>query len=94
MPETIRAVFEHGFPFIAAAHGGGPQLNITRILEAVIIAAVLAFGGYMLLIPEIKTQFGYMQRDMNKISSKVDAIEKDLNQIKVEIAVERAKNDK
>lgn len=95
MPENIRHLFEQGLPFIVAANQGqGPQLNIPRILEAVIIAAVLGLGAWAFLIPELKLQFEYMQRDVHKISEQVETIQKDVNQLKLDAAVEKARHAK
>ena len=93
MPDNIKHLFEHALPFMVAAHHGeGPKLNTMRMLEAVIIAAVLGGLGWMFLIPELKLEFGYMKRDIGRLSTKVDAIQIDVNQLKVDAAVEKARH--
>jgi hypothetical protein len=97
MPENLKTMIEHALPFmVAASNGQGPQLNIPRILEAVIIAAVLGAGAWMLLIPELKTEFSYMKRDIQNVSDKVEHIQRDVNKLKIDVAVDKARhnNDK
>lgn len=93
MPDNLRQIVEHCAPFVVAAHQGqGPQLNIPRILEAVLIAAIVGAGTWFMTIPELKTEFKYIKADIQEVSAEVKAVQSDVNKLKTDVAVERARH--
>lgn len=79
---------------VAAANGKGPELNIPRMLEAVIIAAVIGAGAWFMLIPELKLEFKHMQNEIHEINDKFDTLQRDVTQLKIDAAVERSRHEK
>lgn len=82
MPDSIKEV-AHALPFMLPAAGalnleGGQTVNKTRVLEAVIIAALVGLlsvgGAWFLLIPELKTEFKYIARDVSGLQSGQESI--------------------
>lgn len=69
-------------------------MNTARIIEAVLIAGLIGAGTWFLMIPEIKTEFRYMRNDLQKVEKKMQTIEKDVNQLKIDSAVQKARNEK
>lgn len=98
MPDNIREIAEEAarcLPFMVAAGANGEQqVNINRMLEAVIIAAVLGLGGYLLLIPELKAEFNAVKSDVHEIGQDVKELSADVMQLKIDVAVDAARHDK
>ena len=90
-------------PFLLAV-GGEKEINRVRILEAVIIAAVISMGGYFIALPEIvKTieksvvEIKTAQKETNAqmevrriaTDAQIDSIKRDIFDIRVEVAKRR-----
>lgn len=85
MPDNIKELLQHGMPFMVAASGGGEKLNITRVLEAVIIAVIVGAGAWFMLIPEMKTEFKYITRDVQSLKHEVKELDDKVTDLKIEI---------
>lgn len=72
MPESIKSMIDivaENTPFLAMA-AGRPQFNTTRILEALIIAGVVAMASRFVIVTEVKTELQYVKTDISEM--KVD----------------------
>lgn len=94
MPESVKAVAEHALPFmVAAANGNGAQqVNVNRMLEAVIIAGILALGGYLMIIPTLETKLTAISAEVHEIGQDLKTVKADVVQLKIDTAVERARH--
>ena len=87
-------------PFLLAV-GGEKEINRVRIIEAVIIAAVISLGGYFVALPKIVetieknvVEIKLSQKETNAqmeirriaTDAQVDSIKRDISDIRVEIA--------
>ena len=97
MPDNLKDIAQ-ALPFMLPAAGalsmeGGQVINKTRVVEAVIIAAfvgLLSIGGaWFLLIPELKTEFKYIARDMQALSSDMNHVEKRVDALSIEVVRDR-----
>lgn len=97
MPENLRDIATHCLPFMVAATQGKPTMNATRMLEAVVIALVTAVLGvavsWFILIPEIKTEFKYLQRDLGVLSGQMAKIDNEVDTLRTDLAVEKARRE-
>lgn len=96
MPDNFKELLQHGMPFMVAAGSGADKVNLTRMLEAVIIAGVIGAGAWLLLLPELKTEFKYISRDVQELktqvgglSAEIDHVEKRVDALSVEVVRDR-----
>lgn len=83
MNEWLRFIVEHAdkLPFVVAVNGANMrvQLSYQRILEAVIIGAVLAAIGYIAVIPQLEQRITlevqHLREDFARMERRLDAIE-------------------
>lgn len=86
---------QHALPFmVAATNGKGPTLNTARIFEQLLLAAVLAGGAWLFLVPKLELQTQYMQKEMGEISADLKALRRDVEKLKLDAAVDRARHGK
>lgn len=90
MPDNIKELLQHSMPFmVAAAQTGDNKVNVTRILEAVIIAGIAGAGAWLLLIPELKTEFKHIAEDVQNVQDKVTIMQKEVKQIQIDVVRDR-----
>ena len=94
MPDTMF----HALPFMlpaasAVATEGGQVVNRTRVFEAVIIALVIGVmsvaGAWFLLIPELKTEFRFIARDVQELRTTSKGVRAELKQLQIDVASNR-----
>lgn len=72
-------------------------MNSTRMVEAVVIALVTAVLGvavsWFVLIPEIKTEFKYIQRDLGALSIQMEKIDNEVDTLRIDLAAEKARRE-
>lgn len=74
MPESLRALFQDTpLPFFLSAiqAGGSARVNLTRIMESLIIAGAVVLAGYVFLVPEIQANQKAMAVEISKLSTEV-----------------------
>lgn len=86
MPDNIKQLLNSGIhlglPFmIAKAQEGSEKVNITRMVEALLIALVVGGGSWFMLIPEIKAQFKYLSQDVQELKDDIKGVNTELNHI-------------
>lgn len=97
MPDNLKVIAEEAakcLPFMAAASNGGQQVNMNRMLEAVIIAAIIGAGTYFMMIPEIRAEFNGMKKEVHEISTDLKTVKADVIQLKIDVAVDQARHDR
>lgn len=93
MPDNIKIIADHALPFmVAAANAGAAKVNAQRIIEAVIIAGLVGAITWVLTIPKLQTEFQYIQRDIKAVSVKVDAIDAEVDELRIAAAIEKARH--
>lgn len=97
MPDNLKEV-AHALPFMlpAAAAGvmeGDHVVNKTRVLEAIIIAAILGVLSvaslWFLLIPELKTEFRHLSVDVQELRTDQTGVRAELKQLQIDVASNR-----
>jgi hypothetical protein len=72
--ETIRAILgEVQWPFVIMATQS-VKMNYTRILEAIVIAVVLALLGYVFLLPKLEARQDTMLVVMEELKTEVEKL--------------------
>lgn len=96
MPDNLKELFNHSLPFMVAAGQGPEKVNLTRMLEAVIIAAIVGAGAWFMLIPELKAQFKYQAETLSEVKADIKHIDSGLDKMETrvdELSVEVAKSN-
>lgn len=58
--------------------GQAMNINYTRMLEALIIAAVISLAGYLLALPVIKSEMQAMRKELNQLNMKFEKMHDDI----------------
>lgn len=68
-------------PFMLAAVSGQPQkINATRVVEAVVIASIIAGGGYFIALPVLTKEVESINKSLARVEAKIAAIEQRIEQ--------------
>lgn len=62
-------------PFILAAEGGGFKVNKSRIIEAIIIAAICGIGAGYIATERISVQVENLKAQLSAVSLKIDCLD-------------------
>ena len=94
-------IFEHAnkIPFLLlGTEGVKVRLSTQRIIEAVVIGAVIAGLGYVAVIPKMEEhmtlQFRHINNELYEIKTKMDDIEKKVEQDYRELSKELRKSNR
>lgn len=79
-------------PFMLAV-GGQKEINYTRIIEAVVIGAVVAAGGYFVALPVLQKEVQIIQRDISDLKQSLKEGREDLERRAVKRDLEQAAQD-
>lgn len=77
MPENMIKILEF-VPFITLTADGKPQLNSSRITEAVIIGAICSAMTAYITLQKMEVKFNNLEKDMQRVETKVNQIYSDL----------------
>ena len=69
-----------------AAANGVQQINKTRIIEAVIIAAIISAGGYFIALPVLQEKTSQIQNAISEIKQDIKEMKQDLTKVQIEQA--------
>lgn len=86
--DNLKDLIAHAIPF-AAVVPSDKEFSMPRIIEAVIVAALVGAGTWMLLIPELKTQLSYVSKDINEIKVDMKDMKSEMAQIQVDMVTDR-----
>ena len=73
-PLSVIAAANHSIPFMLAV-GGTKEVNKTRIVEALIIGAVIAAAGKLFALPVLIEQIETVNRNIAKVEQQVAVVE-------------------
>mgnify|MGYP006908209532 CR=1 FL=1 len=64
-------------PFVSAAAAAAPKVSGVRMIEATIIAGVIAAAGYFFMVPrildKIELEMAYVKKDISNIQAQVES---------------------
>ena len=66
-PLSVIAAANHSIPFMLAV-GGTKEVNKTRILEALIIGAVIAAAGKLFALPVLIEQIDRLKKELSDLT--------------------------
>lgn len=93
LPEAAKMVGSGGL-FMMAAANGSQSINKTRILEAIVIAAILSAGGYFIALPVLQEKIAAIEGAIVEVKQSVKEIRADQAEIKrdlTRVQIEQAK---
>lgn len=75
-----------GIFMMAAGTSGSQQINKTRIIEAVIIAAIISAAGYFIALPVLQEKTSQIQNAITEIKQDIKEMKQDLTKVQIEQA--------
>jgi len=93
LPEAAKMVGSGGL-FMMAAANGTQIINKTRIIEAVVIAAIISAGGYFIALPVLQEKIAVIQGSIAEVKETIREVRADQAEIKrdlTRVQIEQAK---
>lgn len=93
LPEAAKVIGSSGI-FMMASANGVQHINKTRIIEAVIIAAILGAAGYFLALPVLQQKIEQIQGSIAEVKETIKEVRADQAEIKrdlTRVQIEQAK---
>lgn len=79
MPQRL---FEY-LPFVFLATGSHrPELNVTRVLEGLLIAAVTAIATSYVTVGRLEEKVSFMLKEQARIEHRIDKVDEDCDEVK------------
>lgn len=69
-------------------------MNTARILEQLLLTAVLAAGGALWLIPTIEAKLSQIEEEVKEVGQDLKEVKADVVQLKIDAAVDRSRHSK
>lgn len=69
-------------------------MNTARILEQLLLAAILTAGAALWLVPTIESKLSAISEDVHEMGQDLKEVKSDVVQLKIDAAVERARHEK
>lgn len=77
--------------FMLATDGKGIKINMTRVIEAVIIAGIAGIGAGIIATKELKIEVANLKAQISTISTKIDCLDNRLWQHQVDSGYEEVR---
>lgn len=85
LPEAVSMLGSSGI-FMMATANGVQHINKTRIIEAVIIAAIISAMGYFIALPVLQEKTSQIQNAIIEMKQDIKEIKQDLTKVQIEQA--------